>query len=63
MSNLAAFAGTFTGKKFIECTNGKNVYIFNMVLLNKQYILFFTAIMMALSAFIIKKLQRHSETD
>lgn len=62
MSNLAAFAGAFAGKKFIELTNGKTIHIFNMVLQNKQYLLFFTAIMMAISACIIKKLQRFSNS-
>jgi hypothetical protein len=58
MSNLAAFAGAFVGKKFIELTEGKFIRILNIEIQNKQYILIFTAILMALSAYLIKRLQR-----
>jgi hypothetical protein len=62
MSNFAAFTGAFFGKKFIEITDGKTISVFNMVLQNKQYLLIFTAIMMALASYLIKKLQRLSDS-
>jgi len=62
MSNLAAFFGAFTGKKFIEYTEGKTIFIFDMAVQNKQYILIFTAIIMAIAACIIKKLQKLSDS-
>lgn len=61
MSNFAAFAGALVGQQFIKYTEGIYIQIFGMTMQNKQYILFLSATTMAISAFIIKRLQKATD--
>ncbi len=60
MSNLAAFAGTSFGRELIKDTEGMNVNFLGMTMQNKQYILLITALVMLVSVYIIKILQKRT---
>ena len=60
MNNCAALLGTLAGREFIQATADLRIRLFGLELVNKQYILLLTALLMVGVVFAVQALHRKS---